>query len=148
MNFAYLTNCTQCDDTVDALDKMINTAEEVPYAEMLAHCDGLLEWSESVGYDPYCDEGLALEDDNHVTYYKSTYLDRPCYFLQWSTIEFIWWETEECSLDHRHIRIEAARADGDRIVSGAASRERLGLPANKSGRITTTIPANRVFRTR
>lgn len=110
MNYVYLTNCTQCGRTVGALKHMIETAEEADYEEMLEHCIGLLEWSQGACYDPYCDEGQSLEDDNYVTYHKSTYLGQDCYFLQWSAIEFIWVKEDNLDEQTKRGRTRAAES--------------------------------------
>jgi hypothetical protein len=64
---------------------------EVTYTEMAKHCD-LRSFESTFGYGP--DIGLELKDDTMVSYWKSTYQGRPCYFLDHSRIEYIWVKTD------------------------------------------------------
>lgn len=63
---------------------------EVTYRTMRRHCPDLLRWAKSVGYD----RDLPLSKDWHVSYYRSFYRGRPCYYLVWSGIEHIWVKQE------------------------------------------------------
>jgi hypothetical protein len=87
--YEYETCCIDCDD-VDALNAMIENAEDSTYQAMLNNCDGLLDWAEEKGYFRHKNGGITLEHDWHVWFFRSTYKDRPCYYLVWSAIEFIW----------------------------------------------------------
>lgn len=78
--------CVDCNDCVEDLDTMIESATDITYRTMLRHCEGLLKWAESRGYDRH----LRLQNDWHVSFHKSTFQGQPCYFLQWSGIEYIW----------------------------------------------------------
>lgn len=88
MRFQYEMSCIEADG--DAINKMKEDAEKVSYRNFLSHCEGVIDWALSKGYDRNKRQGLTLKDDWHVGYYRSTYQGRPCYFLCWSGIEFIW----------------------------------------------------------
>lgn len=115
-DFIYFTDCSQCTDTVDILGEMLQSPTPIEYAEMLEHCVGLLEWSESVGYDPFCDEGMALEDDNTVGYYKGEWAGEPTYFLSWSAFEVIWKEAPNATFQEKLDSIDRAREAGNRLI--------------------------------
>lgn len=67
---------------------------EVSYRTMLKHCSGILDWAEQHNYDRRKNaagsHGLTLKGDWAVSYHKSVYRGKPCYYLVWSSIEFIW----------------------------------------------------------
>jgi len=96
-SYFFETDCTQCDHRVDALNAMIEEGmeREITYGTMLRHCQGLLTWAKAHGYDLRKDQGLTLRLDCHVTFHKSHFEGRPCYYLQWSGIEFIWCKGSE-----------------------------------------------------
>jgi len=78
--------CVDCNDCVDDLNAMIESEKQVTYRTMLRHCEGLSEWAAQHGYD----RDLPLSKDWAVSFHKSTFQDQPCYYLQWSGIEYIW----------------------------------------------------------
>jgi hypothetical protein len=87
--FHYETCCVE--STAELINAMCDDAEEIDYHEFVVACDGVDEWAIAHGYAPAHTEGdLTLCKDWHVTFNKSTYDGRPCYFLQWSGIEYIW----------------------------------------------------------
>ena len=65
---------------------MIEAAVDVTYRTMRRVCEGLQEWAKAHGYD----NDLPLSKDWHVSYHRSTFKGKLCYFLQWSGIEYIW----------------------------------------------------------
>jgi len=88
--YTYEASCPELAERVDALDAMIDEAIESTYEAMLRACNGLLEWSQAHEYDLRKDQGLTLKNDWHVEYYRSVFEKKPCYFLRWSAMEFIW----------------------------------------------------------
>ena len=92
MTFHYETNCTLLDRSdVGALHTMIDAAEDVTLATVRRHCDlaGLLD---DLGYAVGSEQGLHIKDDWHVTYHKSQFRGRPCYYVRHSAIEHIFLE--------------------------------------------------------
>ncbi len=70
------------------IDKMVSSAKKVTYDEMKTYCKAFEQFEDILGYGPGT---LLLEKDWHVEFYKSSYRDKPCYFLVHSAIEWIWW---------------------------------------------------------
>jgi hypothetical protein len=76
---------------VDALHTMTDNAREVTLDTIRQHCAGLAEWEKSMGYDTGNERGgLRLKNDWHVTFHKSVYRKRRCYYIRHSAIEYIW----------------------------------------------------------
>jgi len=88
--YHYETSCVECTNRVEALNKMIEEAVEVEYSAMLRNCENLTIWAQRQGYSRNIHQGLTLKDDWHVSFHKSTFEGKPCYYLRWSAIEFIW----------------------------------------------------------
>lgn len=89
--YKYMTSCVDLSSgEVDALGEMIQTASDVSYRTLLRHCEGLMEWASGKGYEKHPRLGLTLKNDWAVSYHKSTFKGRPCYYIAWSAIEFIW----------------------------------------------------------
>ena len=80
------------DSTGELIDAMKDDAQDVTYRTFRAHCEGVDEWAKSKGYDRRSNQGLTLKADWAVSYHKGIYDGRPCYFLCWSGIEYIWTE--------------------------------------------------------
>lgn len=72
------------------INAMRDKARPITYRTMRQHCGDLKQVAMSLGYEHNTRKGLTLKEDGYVRYYKSTYLSRPCYFLEWSGIEHIW----------------------------------------------------------
>lgn len=95
-DYRFVTSCIEADG--DDITEMKNGWEsgvppvEVTYETMLKHCDGMLDKAEELGYERKSSigHGLTLKADWHVGYYKGLYQGRPCYFFQWSGIEYVW----------------------------------------------------------
>lgn len=88
--YDYETCCTNIQPKdVPALNDMIRDQKAVTYRTMLKRCQGFLNWAEQHGYTVH-GQDLHLKNDWHVGYYKSSFKGRPCYFVRWSAIEYIW----------------------------------------------------------
>ena len=85
--YLFLTSCveTSSQETNDMRDQ----AEEVTYEEMASACD-LTGFKKVFGYGPEADDACELENDLHVSYWRSSYRGCPCYYLSHSSIEYIW----------------------------------------------------------
>lgn len=88
--YQYHTNCVS--STAEAIDDMTENARGVTYETVRKHCEGLRQWAESLGYSPASNRGcgLTLKDDYAVSFHKSRYEGKPCYYVRWSAIEYIW----------------------------------------------------------
>jgi hypothetical protein len=89
-NYTYETCCVQ--STYEAINAMRGVERKVTYRTMLRHCVGLIEWAVGVGYSRRVNmgHGVTLRLDPYVSYHKSTYRGRSCYYLVWSGVEYIW----------------------------------------------------------
>jgi hypothetical protein len=93
MSYRYGTSCVDCTESrVEALKQMIAEALPVSYATMRRHCPTLVQWSFRQGYERDPRKGLTLKNDQIVSYHKSTFEGRPCYYVCWSAIEYVWVE--------------------------------------------------------
>lgn len=87
MVFHYHTCCVESDG--ESITAMVEVAKDITYHTALKHMTGLLEWAKSRGYEKRA-PGITLKNDWHVSFHKSTYRNQPCYYVQWSGIEYIW----------------------------------------------------------
>lgn len=77
---------TSCVGALGAdIDALNEDATECTYEEMAKNCD-LSAFERVFEYG----EGFPLQEDQHVTYYKSLFQGVPCYYLDHSRIEYIW----------------------------------------------------------
>jgi len=92
-DYEYVCCCTDLfgnEEKVAALNKMLEDNQQTNYRAVQRHCRGLLEWSQKIGYAARKSDGLTLRHDRMVGFYRSKWLGRPCYYVLWSAIEFIW----------------------------------------------------------
>jgi len=89
-DYVFETDCVASDG--ESIQEMQDLATDVTYETMLSHCEGMLEYSEELGYERASNRGhgLTLKNDWAVSYHKSFYRGRPCYFFVWSAIENVW----------------------------------------------------------
>lgn len=85
--YTFLTSCVGTDGS--GLQEMKDEGSKVTIHEFALMCD-LTAFKKAHNYDD--PEGLQLEEDWHVAYFRSWYKGQPCYFLVWSAIEYIWVE--------------------------------------------------------
>lgn len=94
--YVYETCCIDIPpERIPDLNEMILNAKEVGYETMLKRCRGFLDWGKQHGYTVR-GQGLHLKNDWCVGYYRSTFDGKPCYFVRWSAIEFIWVRGGQC----------------------------------------------------
>lgn len=86
-DYEFQTDCVH--STAEAINAMTDAARDVSLRTMRRHCD-LSEFEESLGYFRNSRQGLTLAGDWAISYHKSTYRGRPCYYLCHSCIEYIW----------------------------------------------------------
>ncbi len=85
----FITNCTNargCD-----IEAMTDSAMDVSRRTFLRHVDQveLASVSAGLGYELHPSRGLTMGNDAHVTYHRSKYRGRRCYYFRWSAIEYI-----------------------------------------------------------
>jgi hypothetical protein len=90
--FEYETCCVN--STAELIHAMVDRAIEVTYETVHKHCQGLSEWAANMGYEASSRTGLTLKEDWAVSYYRSRYNGRPCYYVRHSAIEHIWLEVK------------------------------------------------------
>lgn len=95
--YHFETTCISADG--DDIIEMRRSAKEVGYRTMLKHvgAEEFLAVQHQIGYDvPGRGErtGLTMKRDWAVTYYRSTYQGRPCFYFVWSHIEHIFVQAE------------------------------------------------------
>ena len=89
--YHYITNCTQADG--NDIEEMVDNAMQVTYKTFRHHVP-LSEIKGVFGdiYD-YQDKnngiGLRIQNDYAVSFYKSKYQGRPCYYIYHSAIEYV-----------------------------------------------------------
>lgn len=86
--FNYLTCCVN--STAFAIHAMTDAARDVSLATIRRHCVGVADWARGMGYAVGAEVGLHLKDDWAVSYHKSTYQNRACFYIRHSAIEYIW----------------------------------------------------------
>ncbi len=90
MNYFYETNCTS--STAKLINDMTDQAHEVTYdtlarrvgADQLRYTFPFYTWG------PGNEPGIRMKNDWAVAYFRSTYRGRPCYYVQQSSIEYIY----------------------------------------------------------
>lgn len=90
--FSYLTNCVAANGA-DIAD-MVDQAVPVSLATIRRRCADFNGFLRLLGYAVGRERGLHIARDWSVRYYRSIYRGTPCYFVDWSAIEYIFVENE------------------------------------------------------
>ena len=91
--YQYKTCCVN--STANAIHDMTGQSREVTYRTFRKHCAGLDDWARGMSYELDSRYGLTLKNDFHVSYHRSVYRGKPCYYLVHSAIEYIWVKDEK-----------------------------------------------------
>ena len=86
MKLQYLTNCVN--STAEHINNMVEVAREITYGTFIKHVD----WKELANMfscETHYKHGLLLKNDWAVSYFKSKYRGKPCYYVCHSCIEYI-----------------------------------------------------------
>ena len=87
--YHYAGTCIE--STCERITDMIEHARPVTLRTLRKHCVGLRDWERDMGYAVGAGKkGLRLKNDWAVSFHKSRYDGRPCYFIDHSRIERIW----------------------------------------------------------
>ena len=86
--YTYETCCVH--STAEKIGAMTEAARPVTLRTLARHCAGLAEWARAQGYSTGRERGLRLKDDWAVSFHKSSYDGRPCYYIDHSRIEYVW----------------------------------------------------------
>lgn len=87
--FRYLIDCVHSGG--HSITAMVDAEREISRRSFLRHVDreNLREVEAGLGYAGHWRQGLTMAGDWAVSYYRSEYRGRPCYFFRWSSIEHI-----------------------------------------------------------
>jgi len=79
----------------EQIQDMVDVSKRVTYETMRKHCEGLVDWLLWKGVVTER-RGMvqALKESDWITFNKSNYDGIPCYYVDWSGIEFIWMQRE------------------------------------------------------
>ena len=69
---------------------MVDCSVDVSYSTIRKHCVDLKEFEESLGYVRNPKKGLTIWDDYAVSFHRSKYKGKRCYYIVHSAIEYIW----------------------------------------------------------
>ena len=103
--YHFVTSCVNCDN-VPALGEMIDSAVDVTYQEFMRNVPLSAIFDSGIGYIYYWtpaqailagvpyeevarNGSLTLKKDWHVSYHRSTYQGKPCFFMDHSAIEYV-----------------------------------------------------------
>lgn len=86
--YQYETCCVN--STAAKIHAMTDAARTVTLATLARHCAGLQDWAREMTYAVGAERGLHLKDDWAVSYHKSQYCGKPCFYIAHSCIEHIW----------------------------------------------------------
>jgi len=89
-NYLYHTSCVSA--PANDVNEMVDAGSQVTYDTMRRHCHGLLQWAKGMGYAVSSRYGLTLKEDWHVTFWRSKFRGKRCYYLCHSCIEYVWVE--------------------------------------------------------
>jgi hypothetical protein len=91
MQYHYFKTCVDhSQEEVPALCAMIDEAIDISLRTFRKHCIGFAEIAKQLGYERDSRKGLTIANDWHVSYHRSKYNGKRCYYLRWSAIEHIW----------------------------------------------------------
>lgn len=86
--YRYLTNCISADG--ESIADMVDQEQQVTWDEFTRHVP-LSDLEDMFPqYSWHGERGLLLKDDWAVSFWKSKYQGRDCYFMNHSAIEYIW----------------------------------------------------------
>ena len=87
--FHYLTCCVNARG--QDIDEMVNQSRDITYRTFRKHCDGVDDFAKQMGYDVGNQRGgLRLKGDWAVSFCRSFYKGKKCYYICHSCIEYIW----------------------------------------------------------
>jgi len=86
MKKRFITDCVN--STQEAISNMIEQSKSITYKTFFKRVDWV-EVSRMLGYHLHPSHGLTIKNDYHVSYSKSKYKGKSCYYVTWSSIEYI-----------------------------------------------------------
>ncbi len=95
VKYRYFQSCVDfVGDEVEHLLAMLDSESETEatLATLRRNCGtaAIGDWAKQHGYERSKRRGLTMANDFAISYHRSIYRGRRCYFIRWSAIEFIW----------------------------------------------------------
>ena len=78
----------------ESITDMVDRARDITYETFCKHCD-INPIAQKMGYASGSERGLHLKDDRLVTFHKSRFQGKPCYYMQHSRIEYVFIRPED-----------------------------------------------------
>lgn len=90
-NMVFYGACVELGHQVRALSQCIEDATDVTLETVRRHVDRdeMRDLERRLGYEIGPSKGLHLKDDFHVSYHRSRYMGKRCYYVRHSAIEHI-----------------------------------------------------------
>ena len=90
-DYVYKCRCTDPDVKGEDINNMKQIAKDITYKTMMNHCDikGIMELFFPGIYARSKKDGLTIKNDWCISYSKSVYKGKKCYYLRHSSIEYI-----------------------------------------------------------
>src|SRR4051812_36930825 len=104
MRYKFLTDCVRSNDG-EAIRAMVEDCIDITRETFLKHVDKqqMIEMEQGLGYEKRrSKQGLTMARDWAVSYHRSTYQDKPCYYFRWSGIEHIFTVDGEAGIGAAH----------------------------------------------
>jgi len=92
----FVTDCVHAPNGED-IGSMVDTARRITRHSFLRAVGRrtALQVELRLGYEAHAKRGLTMARDWHVSYARSIYRGRPCWYFTWSAIEYIFQDDEE-----------------------------------------------------
>ncbi len=89
-NKAFFTNCVLCGDG-KAINEMTENARQITLRTFREHLKKgeFDKLKNQLGYSKHQKQGLTIGQDWAIRFYKSKFKNRPCVYVDWSSIEYI-----------------------------------------------------------
>ena len=96
--YHYANSCvTTAPDDVPSLIDMINNERRVSRRTFLQHVDReeMADIEKQLGYESHSKQGLTMAGDWAVSYHRSKWKGKRCYYFRWSAIEYYFLGTSQ-----------------------------------------------------
>lgn len=92
----FITDCVHSNGP--DITAMVDAAIDITRRTFLRHVDrnDLERVEGGLGYEKDPRKGLTMAADYHVSYHRSKFQGRRCYYFQWSAIEHIFQTVQDC----------------------------------------------------
>lgn len=85
--YTFRTTCIN--STAKKINDMTDAAKPTTWRAIKANCEWADRWADGMGYVTR-GKGLRIEKDFAISFHKSTYDGKPCYYIDHSRIEHVW----------------------------------------------------------